>query len=101
MAFSQPASFGILANVTRECGQLAITLHDPFVPFEFKEMLPGGAGNSNTPTLAGPGRRVAQARFAGPVSLTKKGRKIAAFRLVEIRGVEPLTFSMPLRRSTN
>ena len=25
----------------------------------------------------------------------------APFQLVEIRGVEPLTFSMPLRRSTN
>jgi len=24
-----------------------------------------------------------------------------SFELVEIRGVEPLTFSMPLRRSTN
>ena len=31
----------------------------------------------------------------------RKGRELRPFELVEIRGVEPLTFSMPLRRSTN
>jgi hypothetical protein len=31
----------------------------------------------------------------------KKAAVKRLFELVEIRGVEPLTFSMPLRRSTN
>ena len=32
---------------------------------------------------------------------TQQNKDKIGFGMVEIRGVEPLTFSMPLRRSTN
>ena len=43
---------------------------------------------------------------AGPMAIKEqtgisRGAIRKAIELVEIRGVEPLTFSMPLRRSTN